>query len=405
MIWSISWRNIWRNKVRSAVVIIAVALGLCAGVFLTAFFTGMIDRRVDQAIAGELSHIQIHYPEFRSTTDMSLYIPGADSIAGQIRQIPHVTGASSRIVFHSMISSAETAAGVRITGIRPEQEMKVSKIHSHIIEGDYLGKEGRNPVVIGKKLAENLKVKLRSKVVITVTDMEKNITGGAFRVVGIYETANRMFDESVVFVRHGDLASLIGIPADGGHEIAVLADDNERVEEVQESIRLQAGSLEIMNWKELSPEMNYLTEAMDLYMFIFTGIILLALLFGIINTMLMVVLERFKEIGMLMAIGMNRLRIFKMIILETVLLTLTGGVAGIIAGTAVSTYFEHHPINLSIWAEGYKAIGYDSIVYTSFDLNMLVGVTIMVFCTGIIAAIYPAYKALQYDPAEALRIE
>lgn len=385
--------------------IIAVALGLCAGVFLTAFFTGMIDRRVDQAIASELSHIQIHYPEFRSTTDMSLYIPGADSIAGQIRQIPHVTGASSRIVVHSMISSAETAAGVRITGVRPEQEMKVSKIHSHIIEGDYLGKEGRNPVVIGKKLAENLKVKLRSKVVITVTDMEKNISGGAFRVVGIYETANRMFDESVVFVRHEDLAGLIGIPADGGHEIAVLADDNERVEEVQESIRLQAGSLEIMNWKELSPEMSYLTEAMDLYMFIFTGIILLALLFGIINTMLMVVLERFKEIGMLMAIGMNRQRIFNMIILETVLLTLTGGVAGIIAGTAVSTYFEHHPINLSIWAEGYKAIGYDSIVYTSFDLNMLVGVTIMVLFTGIIAAIYPAYKALQYDPAEALRIE
>jgi ABC-type antimicrobial peptide transport system permease subunit len=131
----------------------------------------------------------------------------------------------------------------------------------------------------------------------------------------------------------------------------------------------------------------------------------LALLFGIINTMLMVVLERTKELGMLMAIGMNRFRVFRMIVLETVLLTLVGGVTGTLAGSAISKYFETHAIDMSLWAEGYSQLGYDTLVYASIDVSLMISVIIMVIITGIIAAIYPAYKALKHDPAEALRIE
>ena len=160
-----------------------------------------------------------------------------------------------------------------------------------------------------------------------------------------------------------------------------------------------------MNWKELSPEMSYLTEIMDLYMYIFIIIILLALLFGIINTMLMVVMERTKELGMLMAIGMNKIRIFSMIVLESILLSLTGGVIGILIGAFASWYFGIHPIDLSMWAEGYQQLGYDAFVYTTIQPGLLVNVAIMVIFTGVIAAIYPAFKALKNNPADALRIE
>lgn len=405
MIWSISWRNIWRNKVRSTVVIVAITLGICAGVFSTAFFKGMMNQRIEQVISNELSHIQIHHPDFRSSMELSNYISTGAELADQIAEIPEVKGVSNRIVIYSMVSSAETASGVKIVGLNPDDEKQVSDMEENIIDGEYFNGVKKNPVLIGKKLAEKLKVRIRSKIVITLQDLNNNITGGAFRVVGIYETPNSTYDETTIFVRDSDIARLIELPDNAGHEIAVLVENNELVDTVQSQIKALNGELEILNWKELSPEMGYLTEVMDLYMYIFIIIILLALLFGIINTMLMVVLERVKELGMLMAIGMNKLRVFNMIVLETILLTLFGGVVGTLTGSGISKYFETHAIDMSLWAEGYSQLGYDSRVFTSIDVNLMISVIIMVLVTGIIAAIYPAYKALKHDPAEALRIE
>lgn len=405
MIWSISWKNIWRSKVRSIVVITAIALGLTAGIFSSAFFTGMVNQRVNQAISNEISHIQIHNPDFKETTDLANYIQKTSEVYDLVKANPEIIGVSKRIVIYSMVASAETAAGVKITGINPDDEKMVSGISTKMIDGEYFEGVSRNPVVIGKKLADKLKVKVRSKVVITLQDMEKNITGGAFRIAGIYESANTGFDENNIYVRDTDLIRLTALPEGVCHEIAILTSDNEMSMVVDDQLKSQLPDLQVENWKEISPEMSYMTEVMGLYNYIFIVIILFALLFGIINTMLMVVLERRKELGMLLAIGMSKGRVFSMIMLETVLLSLTGGILGILMGWAVSGYFGKNPINLSRWGEGYAQLGYDTIVYTTIEPSQFIVVTIMVIFTGIIAALYPAYKALRYDPAEALRIE
>jgi ABC-type antimicrobial peptide transport system permease subunit len=151
--------------------------------------------------------------------------------------------------------------------------------------------------------------------------------------------------------------------------------------------------------------MSLLTDSMDQYMYIFILIILLGLCFGIINTMLMAVLERTKEIGMLMAIGMNKRRIFSMIILESVMLTVTGGIFGIGLGTLITKFFETTPINLSMFSQGLESFGYAAVVYTSLKPKMIVIISILVIITGILSAIYPARKALKLNPAEATRTD
>jgi len=405
MIFSVAWRNIWRNKVRSLVVIFAVAIGLYAGIWASAFMRGMMNQRIDKVIKTELSNIQVHNPEFRKTNEFANFIADAESLTNQITSIEHVKGASNRIVIQSMVASAETASGVIIMGVDPVKEQMVTNLYTKIIDGAYFEGIKRNPVVIGKKLAEKLNVKLRSKIVITVQDLNNNITSGAFRIAGIYTTNNNLYDEGHVFVRYSDLHTLSGLPEGAGHEIAISIDDNDLLPAIQESIINLAPNLEVLNWKELSPEMSYLTETMDMFMYIFIVIILLALLFGIINTMLMVVMERTKEIGMLMAIGMQKFKIFRMIVVESILLTLAGAVIGIITGAIVAKIRSNHPIDLSMWAKGYEALGYDAFVYLSLDPVLLVNVTVMVVFTGIIAALYPAYKALRNDPADALRME
>lgn len=405
MIFSVAWRNVWRNKVRSLVVITAVAVGLYAGVWSSAFMKGMLEQRINKVINTEISHIQIHHPEFRKSSDFGDFMTDGEKITNEVREMDAVVGASNRMVIQSMVSSAETAAGVMILGVDPGQEQKVTNLYTKIIDGAYFEGISRNPVVIGKKLAEKLNVKVRSKIVITAQDLENNIMSGAFRIAGIYTTSNNMYDESHIFVRYNDLARLTNFPEGAGHEIAVSINDNEQLPAIQESIQKISENNEVLNWKELSPEMNYMTESMDLYMYIFILIILLALLFGIINTMLMVVMERTKEIGMLLAIGMHRSKIFTMIVLESVMLSLVGGLLGIAIGAAVARIRSHHPIDLSRWAAGYEAIGYDSFVYLKLQPELLLNVALMVIFTGIIAALYPAYKALRNDPADALRME
>ncbi|NOX84467.1 MAG: ABC transporter permease [Chlorobi bacterium] len=405
MLFSLSWRNVWRNKVRSAVIIFSVAVGIFAGMYSTAFFKGMADQRIRKVIDTELSYIQIHKKDFRETSDFKIFMPGTDNLVEKIAKIPHVTGVSSRIVAQAMIASAETATGVILKGVNTDKEIKVTNLQDRIIDGKYFDGIKRNPVVIGKKLAEKLNVRVRSKVVITLQDMDNNITSGAFRVVGIYSTNDNMYDEANVFVRFSDLQQLIDFPENAANEIVINLEGNKYMPEVITKVKEIAGDYEVLDWKQLSPEMDYLIEAMDMYMYIFIIIILLALLFGIINTMLMVVMERTKEIGMLMAIGMNKFRIFSMIVLESVMLSLTGGVAGVIIGGLASKWGETHPVDLSWWAQGYEQLGYDAFVYTHIEPVMMVNVTLLVILTGIIAALYPAYKALKNDPADALRME
>ena len=405
MILSISWRNIWRNKTRSFVVITAVALGICAGVFSTAFMKGMMDHRTQSAISTEISHIQIHRQNYRQENSLQLYMNESMAVVEQIKKINHVKGVSQRIIIQSMIASAETSSGVKIAGIYPENEKMVTNLSTKLVEGKYFKGVPKNPVVIGQKLADKLNVKLHSKIVITLQDMDNNITAGAYRIAGIFKTSNSNFDEMSVFVRYDDLSRLLALPEGASHEIAIFVDDNEMVDIIQNKVKEFIPDYEILNWKEISPELSYLTEIMDMYMYIFIIIILLALLFGIINTMLMVILERRKEIGMLMAVGMNKIKVFTLILVETVQLSLVGGVVGVFAGGLISAYFETHAINMSMFAEGLSKIGWDSMVYCSVEIDMIVNVTIMVIIAGIIASVYPAYKALKYDPAEALRME
>lgn len=406
MLLSISWRNIWRNKIRSLIIIFSITLGIFSGVIASAFFKGLADQRIKKVINTDLSYIQIHNPGFKQSNDFNNFISDAKRISSELEQIQGIKGVSRRISIQSMAASAETASGVLISGVFPDQEKKVTTINERIIDGKYFEGIKRNPVVIGKKLAKKLNVKVRSKIVITVQDVNNNITSGAFRVSGIYNTDNNIFDETNIYVRFNDLQKLTNFPVDAAHEIAININNRDDLQIIkQEANDLTNNKLDIRTWKELSPEMNYLTETMDMLMYVFIIIILLALLFGIINTMLMVVMERTKEIGMLMAIGMNKIKIFSMVVFESVLLSLTGGISGIIIGTLTSKYGETHPLDLSLWADGYKQLGFDAYVYSEVDPSMIINITILVILTGIIAAIYPAWVALKNDPADALRIE
>jgi len=405
MIVSFAWKNLWRNKLRSSVLIGAVTLGLFAAIFLTAFTNGMVNDRIQAIIRTEMAHIQIHKPGFTDNSQFLLFMNNADSIMTLIKNTPHVKAVSKRIIVNSMIASAEAGIGVKITGIDPQDEKNVTDIDQKIIKGKYLDETGKNPVVISDRLAEKLKVGLKNKIVITVQDINKNLTSGLFRIAGIYRTDNMMYDETNIFVRNSDIGRLTGLLKNQAHEIAILLDNNENTDKTTKILTSDFPKLEVKNWQQLSPEAGYLVSVMNQYLYIFIIIILLALSFGIVNTMLMSIMERIKELGMLMAIGMNNLKIFVMIMFETIFVSLTGGILGIIIGFVISKYFEKSGINLYFWKEAFAEIGYSSFVYPFIDIKTLFVTAILVVAAAIVSALYPAYKALKLNPSEAIRAQ
>ncbi len=406
MIWSIAWRNVWRNKVRSIIMIVAIALGLVAGVFTMAFMQGAVDARIESATQSELAHLQIHAPKFLENNETSFYISGVTEMVEKLNRLDSVKAVSPRLIAEPFITAAHGTGGGRLIGVEIEQEKQVTDIWEHVIDGTYLEKTTRMPpVLIGEKLAQKLQLKTGSKINVQMVDLNGDLSAKGYRVGGIFKTTNTSFDETTLFVRKQDLELQLGIEKNTAHEIAILVDKGDDASLYKPAIQKVVGANDVQTWKELSPEMSLLTDSMDQYMYFFILIILLGLCFGIINTMLMAVLERVKEIGMLMAVGMNNRKIFSMIILESVLLTITGGFWGILIGSGITKFFENTPIDLSMFSEGLSKYGYASQIYTSLRTDTLVIITILVVITGLLSAIYPARKALKLNPAEATRTD
>jgi len=386
---------------RSIVVIASVAIGLFAGMFMIAFFKGFINQEIETAVETTLSHAQIHNPAFSEDKDVNDSIANGRGIVDQLKKDSRVKKVSGRVITTGMVSSTSTAAGVEIHGIVPSDEKNISDIAQDMVEGAYFGTGKRNDVVIGKKLAEKLGVRLSGKIVLTFQSKSGDLTAGSFRISGIFRSRNSGFDESTVFTRAADLGELLGT-GDGIHEIAILLKDGTAADAFAAGLRSQYPSLSIQTWKEISPEIALVTGVFDQIMYIIMGIILLALMFGIINTMLMAVLERQREFGMLMAIGMNKTRVFFMVLLESVLLTCAGIPAGILLTIGVVKYLSARGIDLSSFSQALAQFGFSNIVYPQLQLSMLLPVTIMTAITAVLSAIYPAIKALQFKPAVAI---
>jgi ABC-type lipoprotein release transport system permease subunit len=398
-----AWRNVWRNRVRSLVIATAIAFGLVGGVFSYAFMMGLVNQAVRNAVRTELGSFQVHNPEYPADRDLRFMVDDTAALLTELRGLPGVVGASARIVGTAMLSSAEGTAAVRIAGVDAARDGDISNLAEELIEGQYLNPDERIPILISREMADDLEVKLKSRVVASVVSPSGEIVYGAFRVVGIFKTVDSLFDKSSVFVTREDLAELTGFADNTASEIIVRVEPRDAGDAVAARVVAAHPELLIRTWRDLSPQLQLAADFGSIFGLVFLAIILTALGFGIVNTMLMVVMERTREIGMLMALGMARARVFWMLLYETAFLSMVGGVAGLALSFVLLGYLGRTGINMQAWAEGFSAIGYDSMIYPETTVAFYFQVAGMVLVTAFLASIYPARRALKLLPAEAIR--
>lgn len=400
----LGWKNIWRNPTRSGVVIVAVLLGTWAGIFAAGFFNGMLDDYLNGQINLSVGHIQISHPQFEDLYNPSYSIENADEIISDLQEKPFIKEVSPKSIASGLAQSARNSFGVTILGMDAVNDTTTAykTIRKNLAEGTMLDGSRRNSILIGDNLAERLGLKLRSRIVLSFQDVEGNITGGAFRVMGIFDTFNSRYDEGTVVLNRDDLNRILG--AEGLiHNIRIDTDDISRADEYAAQLREEFGGVQVKSWREIAPDLRYIYDMKDLTLYIVMIIIIIGLIFSIINTMLMAVMERTRELGMLRAIGMNKIRTFNMVMLETLFLTIVGAPAGLLLGWLTITYLGGVGIDLSAFAEGLEDWGFSTVIYPTLSWTYYINIMLLVAVAAIISALYPAWRALKLRPVEAIR--
>jgi putative ABC transport system permease protein len=397
----LAWKNVWRSKRRSLVLIAAIALGVWGSLFASGIMYGMTDQMVKTAIATRLGSIQIHRAGFLEDKQIGDTIPNIDGLMGFLRQQPFTREAVRRMVIGGMVSSPTNSQGVEILGIEVDSERRATDVAARVVGGTYFGAY-REPVLIGQDLADKLGLKVGSKLVLTFQGPDESIVSGAFRICGIFRTASSAFDQTTVFVRAKDLMSITG-PGAGYHEVAVLLKPGSDLEASAMKIRQAYPGLSTETWRQLAPELSYLAGITARMLYIFLAVITVGLLFGVTNTMLMSLLDRTREFGVLVALGMDPRRLFGLLALEALWLCGLGGAAGIAAGHLTVAHLGRRGLDLSMFAKGLSAFGIGNRLYTSVPSNVYAALTLLVMATAFLSAVFPGIKATRLDPAKAMR--
>ena len=400
----IAWRNIWRNRTRSLVVVISLAIGIWATVFILAVSDSLHIESLKDGIEYKYGHIQIHHPEFIKNEKIELTIPKGDKLLEKIRKDNQVKTATGRNSVSGIIASAGYSSNVKIIGVIPDWEEETTLLKSRLSLGNYFSDSVRNPLIIGEKLAKKLKVKLGNKVVLNFEGKKGTLLTSTFRIIGMYTATQVRDEEMIIYADHKDVTKLAEVEGQY-NEIVIKLKDLEQLENYIQSLKTKFNqpNVLIQDWREANPDMEMISDMIYQLDLIVTIIVLIALAFGIVNTMLMSILERYKELGILMAIGMNKTRVFVMIVMETTLLSVMGGAIGMIIGFITITGFSYKGINLSLFSEGLASWGFNEVVYPTLEPRVYFQITILVILTAIFTSIYPAIKALMLKPNDAIR--
>ena len=398
----IAWRNVWRNKLRSLVVITSMVLGLWSGLFTIAMSNGINEQRVKSAIDTYLHHIQIHNPLFEYNLDINSSVEDPLQIVKELENNNLVKGFSSRIIISAMASSAHGAEGVRVIGIDSENEKQFSDISKNIVKGNYFSNIKSKPALIGQKLADNLKLDIKKKLSFTFVDDKGDLQRIKFKVEGVFKTASSIHDSGNIYVKKEDLNQLL-FNNSMIHEVAILCNNIDDSDILKQELQNNFPENKVETWKDISPELGSVQELMVWFFFIFMSIILLALSFGIANIMLMAVLERKRELGMLMSVGLNKTKIFLMILFETIFISFISLPVGIVLSYLMISYYGRAGIDLSIVSQGLESFGMNSMVYTHLPSDYYFKITILTLFVTLVSSLFPARRALKLDPAEAVR--
>jgi ABC-type lipoprotein release transport system permease subunit len=401
IIFRLAWRNLWRNHRRTLIMLAAIVIGVWAMIFMTALMRGMVDDMVRDGVSVLPGHVQIHHPKFRDDPTIANVIAPPRGALLEVLSRPEVVAWATRVRVPAVISSERDTRGVTLVGIEPERERGISFVANDVTEGRFLESRDDRGLVVGRKLVEKLETGLGKRVVVMSQDPENEIADRGFRIVGIFDSKLAQYEDGYVFGGEGAIQDLLGV-GDAISEVAILGTDYRDVEGLHRMVADAAGpDVEVLPWNELDSYLGSMLAVMDGFVVVWIVVVFLALSFGLVNTLVMAVFERVREIGLMLALGMTPRNILSQILAESILLLVIGLAIGNLAAWAAIEPLKDG-IDVSIVGEGMEYFGAASMLYPALYLKDVILANVIVIVLGFFASLSPAWRASRYDPVRAI---
>lgn len=407
MILNLAMINLMRNKKRSFFVIASIVVGITGGLFGISLANGYANQLVNAVIRYETSDVLIHENDFFNNMEPSAYIKDSDQLIKSVMSKKGINAVTGRIKINGFIRSALTTANIEIIGVNPKTETAVFPLNEAIEagKGNYFTDFTRTPIVIGRLLADQLGANINSRLVISGQTINGDFFSSAFWVSGIYSIDNKHFEKKSVFVLINELAGLSGLKTDEVHEIAISVAKNIQTPDLMISaLESEYPHFKISAWSDIRPEILVSKSYINLTQNILITIILFAISLGIINIMLLVVYERRREFGMLRALGMNKVKIFQMILSEILILLILALFISTMINYTVLSFFDQHGV--PVWTvEDVNTLGLGTVerIYPVLRWQQLSFVTGLIVVISFLSSIIPTLKILAIHPTEAMK--
>lgn len=398
-----AWKNLWRNRGRTIITIAAIFFAVVLSVIASSLKEGIFDNLVKNVVSFYTGYIQIHKQGYQNEQILDNSFASSKEIEEKIFSIKEVTGITPRLESFALASYDDVTKGCLVTGILPENENNITDLKNKLVNGSYIS-ESDNAVLLSEGLAQRLQSGVQDTIVLIGQGYHGSTAAGKYTIKGILKFGSPQLNDKTLFMPLPAAQNLFG--AAGMITSYILQIKNENNLDVMASdLRKTVGKdYEVMTWGELMPDIKQHIASDTNNMKVVQGILYLLICFGIFSTLLMMMVERKFELGMLVAIGMKKSKLILLLIAESVLTVFIGCIAGIIASVPLVYFLNKHPIRIGgDTAIAYERFGFEAIFPTSTETSIFISQGIIVLIIGLILSLYPVIKIIQLRPVAAIK--
>ncbi len=403
MLFTLAWRNLWRNKNRTLITMASISSAVLLSVTLVSLQRGIFDNLIRNVVSFYTGYVQIHGKGYWKDQTLENCLPLSDSLLQSVLHTPGVAGVAPRLEAFSLASFDEKTKGCMVVGIDPETENEITRLKDKLIAGEYPEKGGQG-LMVAEELAKTMGVYTGDTLVLLGQSMYGSTAAGKFAITGILRFGAPDLNQRLVYMDISAARAMYDT-GEGVTSLIVRPTDETRFRALAATLLASlSGEADVMTWEDKMPDIVQHIETDTASMYIISGVLYLLISFGIFSTLLMMLAERRREFGMLVALGMKRGLLARLAVMESVMVAFLGALAGILISFPVVWYLEKHPVKA--WGalrETFERFGFEAVFPTVLQSDIFISQTAIVLVLALILAGYPAWHIMRLNTVQAIR--